>query len=58
MQRVWSWRHSLPTNRGVFDMAWQADPQTSRGVRLALALETGQLCLIDAKNVAQIRNLA
>ncbi|VDC08022.1 unnamed protein product [Peniophora sp. CBMAI 1063] len=57
MRRVWSWRHSLPTNRGVFDLAWQADPQTGRGVRLALALETGELCLIDVKNIPEIRSL-
>ncbi|KZV60405.1 WD40 repeat-like protein [Peniophora sp. CONT] len=57
MTRVWSWRHNIPTNRGVFDMSWQADNATGRGIRLALALETGEICLIDTKNVPQLRSL-
>ena len=50
--RLWSWRHAVPNHRGVFDMDWQADD------RLALALETGDIWLVETKNVPALRILA
>ncbi|KAI0031260.1 WD40-repeat-containing domain protein [Vararia minispora EC-137] len=53
-ERVWSWRHTVSTAHGVFDVAWRRN-DTEKINRFALALESGEICVVNANMIPELQ---
>jgi hypothetical protein len=53
-ERVWSWSHNGTPARGIFDVAWRRNEENKVN-RFALALESGEICVVNANLLPELQ---